>query len=156
MRKYSKRTIAAVAVVTLTGSGLAYAFWSAGGSGTAESTTGSTVALEVVQLVGATDLAPGLDPETLSGTFNNGNDGPIYVSTVTASIDSVVQAVGAPAGTCDATDYTLANETMTVDAEVAAGNAQGTWSGATLAFNNKAVNQDACKGATVTIAYAIS
>jgi hypothetical protein len=46
---------------------------------------------------------------------------------------------------------------MTVGAEVPAGNGQGSWSGATLAFNNKAdANQDACKGATVNLAYSIS
>jgi len=76
---------------------------------------------------------------------------------VTVSISSVVKAGGAPAGTCDATDYTLSNATMSVGAEVPAGNGKGSWTGATLAFNDKAAtNQDACKGATVNLAYAIS
>ena len=45
---------------------------------------------------------------------------------------------------------------MTVSAEVPAGTVQGAWTGATIKFNNKsAVNQDACKGATVTLAYTI-
>ncbi len=44
---------------------------------------------------------------------------------------------------------------MNVDAEVPAGTSQGSWSGATIKFNNKATNQDACKGATVNLAYTI-
>jgi hypothetical protein len=45
---------------------------------------------------------------------------------------------------------------MTVNAEVASGNAKGSWTGATIKFNNKASNQDQCKGATVNLAYTIS
>jgi hypothetical protein len=100
-------------------------------------------------------MAPGDSAQTLSGNFNNTNNGPVYVSTVTASIASVTKAGGAPAGTCDATDYTLANPVMTVNAEVPAGTGQGAWTGATIKFNNKVTNQDACKGATVNLSYAI-
>jgi hypothetical protein len=101
-------------------------------------------------------MYPGDSAQTISGNFNNTNSGPAYVGTVTASIASVTKAVGAPAGTCDATDFTLASAAMTVNAEVPAGSAQGSWTGATIKFNNKASNQDACKGATVNLAYAIS
>ena len=102
-------------------------------------------------------MYPGDTAQTISGTFDNSNAGPIHVGTVTASISSVVKAGGAPAGTCDATDFTLANAAMTVDADVPTGSAQGAWTGATLKFNNKAaVNQDACKLATVNLAYTIS
>lgn len=79
------------------------------------------------------------------------------MGTVTASIASVAKASGAPAGGCDATDYTLATPAMTVNAEVPAGTAQGSWTGATVKFNNKAAaNQDGFEGATVNLAYVIS
>jgi len=43
---------------------------------------------------------------------------------------------------------------MPVGAQVPAGSAQGAWTGATIAFNNKtSVNQDACKNATVNFSY---
>ena len=101
-------------------------------------------------------MQPGDSAQTLSGTFNNPNTGPAYVATVTAAIASVDKAVGAPAGTCDADDYTLANAAMTVNAEVPADDT-GAWSGATIKFNNKAaVNQNRCKGATVNLAYTVS
>ena len=76
---------------------------------------------------------------------------------MTASIAGVTKGDGAPAGVCDATDYTLANATMAVNAPIPAGNAQGSWTGATIKFNDKSgVNQDGCKGATVTLTYTIA
>jgi hypothetical protein len=100
-------------------------------------------------------LAPGSPAQTLSGTFNNPNQGPVYVGTVTVSIASVTKAGGAPAGTCNDTDYTLSAPAFTHNAEVVAADTS-TWTGPTIAFNNKASNQDACKGATVNLAYSIS
>ncbi len=156
-RKSRKKLVWLFTAVLLLGvGGTAYAYWTAGGSGTGTATTGTSSAVTVVQTSTVSNLQPGAAAQTLTGTFNNPNTGPVYVATVTASIDSVTKAVGAPAGTCDATDYTLSNATMTVAAEVPAGNAQGSWTGATIAFNNKAAtNQDACKGATVSLAYTV-
>lgn len=51
-----------------------------------------------------TGMYPGDSGQTLSGDFDNFNSGPVRVATVTASIGSVTEAVGAPAGTCNATD----------------------------------------------------
>ncbi len=156
-RKSRKKLVWLFTAVLLLGvGGTAYAYWTAGGSGTGTATTVTSSAVTVVQTSTVSNLQPGAAAQTLTGTFNNPNTGPVYVATVTASIDSVTKAVGAPAGTCDATDYTLSNATMTVAAEVPAGNAQGSWTGATIAFNNKAAtNQDACKGATVSLAYTV-
>lgn len=141
--------------LVLVGGGVAFAYWTAGGSGTGSATTGTVTALTAVQTSVVTGMAPGDSAQTLSGTFTNPNDGPVYVTSVTASIDSVTKAVGAPAGTCDATDYTLADATMAVGAEALADDSS-TWGGATIRFNNKATNQDACKGATVNLVYTIS
>ncbi|HEX4057504.1 MAG TPA: hypothetical protein VHX87_04200 [Galbitalea sp.] len=157
----SKRRIAAIAIVTLIlvggGGAATYAYWSAGGTGTGTAATGTSVGITAVQTSTITGLAPGGTAQTLSGNFTNTNSGPVYVTSVTASISSVTKAGGAPSGTCDATDYSLTNATMAVGAEVASGSAKGAWTGATIAFNDKgATLQDACKGATVNIAYAIS
>ncbi len=159
MRKPTKKTTAIIvaAVTVLAGGGAAFAYWTAGGSGTGSaSTTAATSGLTAVQTSTVTAMQPGDSAQTLSGNFTNPNSSPIYVSTVTASIASVTKAGGAVAGTCDASDYTLANATMTVNAEVAAGSAKGAWTGATIKFNNKATSQDQCKGATVNLAYAIA
>jgi len=152
-----KRLVVIVtAVLLLTGGGIAFAYWSAGGAGTGSATTGTSVAITANQTSTVTNMSPGDTAQTLSGTFTNTNSGPVYVTSVVASISSVTKAGGAPAGTCDATDYTLANATMAVGAEVPAGTGVGSWSGATIKFNDKATNQDACKGATVNLAYVIN
>jgi hypothetical protein len=154
-KKRGLKVVALAGGLVLVG-GVAFAYWTQGGTGTGSASTGSTVAITVKQTSTITGLAPGVAAQTLSGNFDNPNSNPVYVTSVTASISSVVKAAGAPSGTCDATDYTLTGATMAVGAEVPAGTAQGSWGGATLAFNNKASNQDACKGATVNLAYTAS
>ena len=159
MRKPTKKTTAIIvaAVTVLAGGGAAFAYWTAGGSGTGSGATAAGSSnVTVVQTSTISAMQPGDAAQTLTGKFNNPNTGPAYVGTVTASIASVVKDAGAPAGTCDATDYTLANAAMTVNAEVPAGNNVGSWTGATIKFNNKASNQNQCKGATVNLAYAVS
>jgi len=158
MRNLRKRTgvIAAGAGVLLLSSAAAIAYWTVGGSGTGTADTGDVSNVTVVQTSTVAGMAPGDSAQTLSGTFTNPNAGPVYVGTVTASIASVTKDVGAVAGTCDATDYTLASATITYNAEVLA-NDTSTWTGPTIKFNNKAsTNQDPCKNATVNLAYTIS
>jgi hypothetical protein len=155
----SKKRIAAVAIITLIlvggGGAATYAYWSAGGTGSGTATTGTSNAITAVQTSTVANLAPGSAAQDLSGNFTNTNSGPVYVTSVTASIASVTKG-GLPITGCDATDYTLGNATMTVGASVPAGTTQGAWTGATIAFNNKLTNQDACKGALVTLSYAVS
>lgn len=150
-----KRKVAVVAAVLVGAASVgAYAYWSSTGAGSGSAASGDVAAVTVVQTSTVSGLAPGLAAQTLSGNFTNPNSGPVYITSVTASISSVVKAAGAPAGTCDAGDYTLSNATMAVGAEIPSGTAKGSWTGATIAFNNKAgTNQDACKGATVNLAY---
>jgi hypothetical protein len=159
MRKPNKKSVAIMvaAVTVVAAGGAAFAYWTAGGSGTGSaSTSASNANVTVVQTSTVTAMQPGDAAQTLSGNFNNPNSGPAYVATVTASIASVDKASGV-SGTCDATDYTLAGAAMTVNAEVPAGTAKGSWTGATIKFNNKSgVNQNACKGATVNLSYAVS
>ena len=145
------------AVATLAVAGVALAFWTGGGSGAGSgAAAGAQTGLTANQTTTLTAMYPGDGAQTISGDFDNPNSGPIHVGSVTVSIDSVTKAVGAPAGTCDATDFTLASAAMNVNAEVAAGTAKGSFTGATIRFNDKATNQDACKGATVSLAYVIA
>src|SRR5680860_1099983 len=104
MHKFTRKAIAVTVgtVVLLSGAGVAFAYWTAGGSGTGTATTGDIVAIEAVQTSTVTAMAPGDSAQTLSGTFLNPNDGPVYVTTVTASIASVFQGGGVAVG-CDAT-----------------------------------------------------
>jgi hypothetical protein len=153
-----KRGVVLGIVVALSLAAAALAYWTAGGSGSGSaSAAGAQSALTANQTTTLTAMYPGDSAQTITGNFDNPNSGPVYVSTVTVSIASVTKASGAPAGTCDATDFTLASAAMTVNAEIPTGSAKGSWTGATLKFNDKtATNQDACKGATVSLSYAIS
>jgi hypothetical protein len=159
MRKPNKKIVAVMAltVALLGAGGAAFAYWTAGGAGTGSATSGTgSIALTVNQTTVLAGMQPGDTAQTVSGTFGNTNTSPVYVTSVTASIGAVTKAGGAPAGTCDATDFTLASAVMPVGHEVAVGNPVDAWTGATIKFNNKAAtNQDACKGATVALAYSI-
>ena len=152
-----KKKVAAITTGLVLVGGAAFAYWTTSGNGTGLGTTRSTVAaLTAVQTSTVSNLQPGGTAQALSGNFNNTNTGPVYVASVTVAISSVVDSNGDPIVGCDGTDYTLGGEVMTVGQQVPAGTGVGSWSGATIAFNNKSTNQDACKGATVRLAYTIS
>lgn len=154
--QFKKRRLlpAALALLVLVvGSGVAYAYWTASGSGTGSANAAAgTVPVTAVQTTVLTPMFPGDVAQTISGNFTNTNSGPVYIATVTASIGSVTKG-GVTAVGCDATDFTLASPTATVNASIPVGTAQGAWTGPTIQFNNKATNQDACKGVTVNLNY---
>src|SRR5215210_2099501 len=152
----TRRGLVLGVVIALAVAGAAIAYWTAGGSGTGSgSAAGAQSALTANQTTSLTAMYPGDTAQTISGTIDNPNSGPTYVSTVTASIASVYKA-GAPAVGCDYTDFSLTSPVMTVNAQVATGPAGGLFTGASIKFNNKASNQDACKGVTVNLAYAVA
>jgi hypothetical protein len=161
MRKLPKKTTAIIVggVLAVAGAGGAYAYWTAGGTGSGTAAAGTNSGITVVQTSSIAGLAPGTAPQPLSGNFTNSNTSKVYVTAITASVGTVTKAPGAPAGTCDASDFTIAYTTgssILVGADISPGSAQGSWSGATIAFNNKGTNQDACKLATVAVNYVSS
>ena len=149
--KNKKKTSIIAIFLVLAVAGGAYAYWTAGGTGTGDVETGTAVELVANQTSIMTEMYPGDSPQTLSGDFDNDNEGPVYVTSVTAAITDVTGGDGV----CAAADYTLASPVMTVGAEVAAGLGVGAWTGATIQFNNTGANQDGCKNATVTLTYTI-
>jgi hypothetical protein len=152
----SRKVVAVGFAVTVLTAGAAYAYWTSEGSGTGVAPTAAgTTALTLNQANDVDPMFPGDSTQALSGTFGNTNDGPIYVNTVTVSIDSVVDGNGVAMVGCSADDYTLAGEVMTVGAAVPVGTSVGTWGGATIQFNNTGSNQNACKSANVNLAYAV-
>jgi len=151
MRRFSKRAISVVVVtaVLLGGAGAAFAYWSATGTGSGTGTTGTSLAVNAVQSGTITNLAPGGTAQSINGTFTNLNAAPTFVNTLTVAITSVTGG----AGSCAASDYTLANAVVTVNATVSTGT---TWTGPTIVFNNKVTNQDGCKGATVDLGFTVA
>jgi LPXTG-motif cell wall-anchored protein len=109
-------------------------------------------ALKVTQTSVMAGLAPGVAPASIFGRVTNTSVDATYVTTVTVSITSVTLASGAPAGTCSAADYVLANPVMTVNQPLPAHSAV-TFAGATIGFASSASVQDACKSATIQLHY---
>jgi hypothetical protein len=151
VRMGMKKKVAATLAVALGAGGIvAYAFWTGSGSGSGSATTTTTLALTVNQTGAAvTGLYPGGPAKNLSGTFDNPNAGPMYISAVTASVTAT------SAGGCSASDFVISG-TATVNADIPAGNGVGSWSGLQVSMTDTASNQDACKSATITITYAAS
>jgi hypothetical protein len=154
--KSKKRVlILAVALIALVvGSFSAYAYWTAGGSGSGNGQA----------LAGSTDLTVNQDPATglypgnsvaLSGDFTNPNAYPVFVGSVVGTIStfSIQADTGKPP--CTQADFTLTGSAP-VGAQIPAGTNQGAWSGYTLAMINAATNQDNCKGVAVPITYSVA
>jgi hypothetical protein len=158
MRKISRKSVALAAGVVLVaaGGGVAYAYWTVGGSGSGSGAAGTNSAITVVQTSTVTAMAPGVAAQPLSGVFNNGNASTVHVTTVAVSVLSVTDAAlpgGQPVVGCSGADYTITGSPVTVNVNVPTGSAQSAWSGLSIAFNSTAANQDACKGVTVNLAY---
>jgi hypothetical protein len=134
---------------------VAAAYWQSGGTATGDAQV--IKPLGVNQTAELAAVTPGTRAQTLSGTFENLNGQPVHVTAVRVSIAGVTKAPGAAAGTCDASDFTLHHRNIAVDADVPSGRGTGSWTGGTVAFNNKpGVDQNACQGATVKLGYTTS
>jgi hypothetical protein len=155
---FKKKLIAgtAVAALALGVSGTAaFAYWTAGGTGTGSATTFVSFPVTVNQTSNNAGLVPG-GATALKGDFTNtANAGSVYITAVTASIgtitpSTVLQDATKPA--CTPADFSITGSAP-VGAEVANGTHVGAWSGLSLNMTDTGANQDNCKKATVTIVY---
>lgn len=142
----SKRTLrfalGAIAAIAITG--VAYAYWTGTGSGTGTGTVGTSSTVTITGTV-----APGIAPGTsrpVSFTAENADTAAVQVTTV--HLDGV--SVDAGHSGCTVDDLSMAN--VTENHEVPAGaTAEVLPEDGSLVYANTAVNQDACKGATLTL-----
>jgi hypothetical protein len=151
-----KKAVAALGVAAvLGGSYAAYAYWtgSGSGSGSAQATTPSAVTVN--QSTTVSNLYPGAPAVTLSGTFNNPNSGTVYIGSVSASVHAFSSQTDNTKPACTQADFAIGGS-ATVNAEIAAGNGVGSWSGLTVRLLNGAGNQDNCKNQAITIDYTAS
>jgi LPXTG-motif cell wall-anchored protein len=108
--------------------------------------------VSVTQTSIITGLAPGIPAVAVAAIGTNTGNASIFVQMVVVSISSVTKATLAVAGICDATDYVVGAPQMPIDQTLdPAGSVD--INGATIGFNDRARNQDACKGATVHLRY---
>lgn len=133
--------VAAIAVVAL-GGAAAYAYWTAGGTGTGFATTGhsSNFTISSTDPTGG-PLSPGGPAETVAFTVHN-------PATGAENLDNVVVTVAAAngdawtSGTCSAADFTVDAATITPGTIVGGGDLGGT---VTLRMTDTGLNQDDCQ-----------
>jgi hypothetical protein len=158
----SKKAIAALlvtfTVVAISAVG-AYAYWTKGGTGTGTATVADVVNVTVNQAPLAPGaLYPGGPPVALHGDFSNTNSSAVQVGQIQASITSVTPRTNPPVppqqapNPCTAADFVIAGS-ATGPFTAPANSEGGSWSGLTIQMVDSNTNQNACKGATVNIAY---
>ncbi len=146
--------VVACAVAVAVTVGLAFAYWTAGGTGSGSASTGTAASVTVNQTVSPTGLYPG-GAAALSGNFNNPNSGSVYVAAVTAAVTAFSVQADNTKPACTQANFSITG-TASVNAEIAAGNGVGSWSGLTLNMSDTGTNQDNCKNITVPITYTSS
>jgi hypothetical protein len=148
--KKRKTKIVALTAALVVAGGAAFAYWTAGGTGSGSADTGTSANVTIVQTAFPADaLYPGGPAVALSGTFSNPNDGPVHVNQVTVAVDPSWSA-----GTtlpCTAADFALVQPTLT-NADVLA-NDTSTWGGASIRMLNSSTNQDSCKNVQPPLVY---
>ena len=145
--RFSKKALIATgtgAVVAMAIGGLALAYWTTDGSGTGSSTNASSNgSLVLTASWPAGVLAPGGPAQTVTYKATNASAGSLQVNTIHAVV-STSDALCLPA------DFTVPDATsgITVPAHTSTGIVVGTSS---ITFADTAADQNACKGATVTL-----
>ena len=153
LNRRATKALTAVAVLAI--AAVAYAFWSAAGDGTGTAATDSASGALTINGDALTGLAPGRTV-ALTGTIVNPNDYDVRVSSL--QVDSIaVDAAHLGAG-CALANYDFSASPVTVNTTLQESNGGATDevafpAGLTVTMLETGANQDACKGATITVDY---
>jgi len=151
MRISRKALVAGGLVATLAMGGIAFAYFSATGSGSGSASVGSSSGLDISQDGPAvTGLVPNGPAKTIHYTVTNNTAGAEFVDQVSTTVSSVTSGSLATEA-CDASMFTI------VDGPALSTNLQPghTASGtATIKLVDDGNNQDNCQGSTVSLAFA--
>ncbi|GGM84265.1 hypothetical protein GCM10009721_06270 [Terrabacter tumescens] len=158
-KKKKSAAFVAAGVIGLATAGGAYAYWASlgGGTGTATTSTGASNVFAVTGNV-ANAMFPGDTAQTVTATVkNNGTENyklqavKAYVTTDKQGCDGSnykINTVAAPTSASDAVAISVTQADL-----APSGTTTGTF---TMQFNNKDEDQNACKGAAVTLHYIAS
>lgn len=151
IRRPTKKTttIALTAVLVAVGGGVAYAYWTASGTGTGEATTGESTAFVITSDEAVGEISPGSAGQTVDFQVNNPGTGSQLLEDVTVTMASATGVAWVPAEGCEIADYSATITTAAPAGEIAPGaTVEGV---ATIVLTNTAVNQDACQGEVVPL-----
>jgi hypothetical protein len=150
-RKFIPVAIALVAVIAV--SGVAYAYWTAGGSGGGTGSTAPGASVTVTQVApNLTAMYPGAAAQTTHVTITNSSAQSVHVTTV-----SISAVTSSPVG-CTLTDFTVVAATVpALTQDIGAGVTTASFNGPTIQFYNDPVkNQDYCKNVSLTLTFSAS
>jgi hypothetical protein len=145
LKKRTAMVLGAVAVLAV--AGIAIAYWTSSGSGSGS----GAVAESNGSLVLHGSIAPGLTPggsESVSYSADNTNASSLQVGTVKAVVS--IDEAHAEAG-CKASDFSVADTAENQTIPASSSGVALTNSG-TIKMVDSEENQDACKGATISLA----
>ena len=151
MKKKARFVALAVVALAVAVGGIAFAFWTQGGSGSGTASAGTTSAITVNQTGTPTGLYPGGPAVPLSGTFDNPNAHSVHISSVTVAVHTFSSQANLTKPAC--TDADVAVGGTSGANVVPAGTGVGTWSGLTVRMVDGVANQDNCKLASITLDY---
>ncbi|NOJ59856.1 hypothetical protein [Arthrobacter sp. 260] len=100
-------------------------------------------------------VGPGFIPAAIAGQVTYDGVDETFITSIEVSLSSVTPAKDAGPGTCNITDYLVLNNSMAVGSMLHPGDS-ASFAGASLGFNDKPSNQDACEGATVHLRYSVT
>jgi hypothetical protein len=143
-----KRTVLVLgAVAVLAIAGVAVAYWTTSGSGSGSGAVASSNGTITLHGAISGELAPGASAP-VSFTADNANSSSEQVGTIHAVVS--IDEAHANAG-CEVSDFTLADtaENQVIPAST---NGVALTHGGTISMADTAANQDACKGATISLA----
>jgi predicted flavoprotein YhiN len=147
--------IASTMAAVLVGGGVAVAYWTATGSGNGPGSVGTSTAVTVDQDSTVSGLIPGGPAKALDFTVNNPAAGPQSINGVSVSV-----AVTSSPGTCDSSDFSITQPSITGPVAISAnGSSQflSSSTGAAISMVNKpGVDQNGCKGAVLQLTYTVS
>lgn len=144
----AKALLGAVAALAITA--VAVAYWTGTGSGTGSAASSTGTSVTVNHIAFDPGLYPGKEEAVTFDVTNNSSTEKAYVASETLSIDSVKTSGGATITDACASDFVISQQPTAIAAEI---NPSATVSptGGKIKLNDTGVNQDACKGAVVTV-----
>lgn len=153
MRKISTKKIvvgAVAAAVIAGGAGVAFAYWTSGGTGSGSATTGTSSDFDIAtnDATGG-PLTPGGPSETVHVVVTNNNSGHQLLSGLTVAVKNSDGTAWTSVTGCSAADYAVSIPAVPANTDL--GNDDTYETDVTVSMNNLGSNQDGCKGATVPL-----
>jgi hypothetical protein len=146
--------MALAAVITVAGTGVAFAYWTATGSGTGSAKTGQSTAFTIASDPPVGTIAPDGAGQTVDFTVTNPGPGIQNLTSVSVTMADADGTAWEPTGDCDIADYDADVTALTPVGPLAVGGTSEGTVRVTLA--DSGANQDDCQGQTVPLYFVAS